>query len=176
MPNSDKNIKFKYYHNNDDDIYMKAIEFFEKQAPNEDIRKKVHEILYQGRYSSFIVDSNMTVPDDFFYEANRRIGFASLLVSDSQTAKTIIENNVTLFHGTNSNSLKGILKYGMCSEANNIREGRAILTGEFSCSIPREFISFTDDMNVALNYASIKPGSDSKGNSSFGMLIRNFCR
>lgn len=152
--------------------YKEAIEYFSSQGINEEIKRKLNGILYEGGYDDFSVNRGANSPDNASYEEERRINFASLLLSDPKTFEKIEKDNILLFHGTNSNALNDIFKEGMRSESEIVKQGDEVLTGEFSRpSHPRKFISFTDQINLALGYATLRPTSNAKGNSSFGVLI-----
>lgn len=154
------------------DMYKKAVEDILKKAQNnDDIENKLRGILYEGGYDDFAVNSGMTRPDNIKHEIDRRLNFAGLLISDPKTFEAIAQNNVILFHGTNSNALPEILKNGLQSESETISRGKEVLTGETSLVKPREFISFTDKLSLALDYATLKPSTKTSGNSSYGVLI-----
>ena len=151
--------------------YKRCVENLINRAPNEETKNKLTKILLEGGYDKFTVNSNITTPNNEMHETERRLIYASLLLTDPQTFEKIEKRNLTLFHGTNSNALKDILNNGMQSEYEIIKRGKEVLTGEFSRPKPRNFISFTDNLEIALAYASIKPSSKAKGNSSFGLLV-----
>ena len=151
--------------------YKRYVENLINRAPNEEIKNKVTKILLEGGYDKFTVNSDITTPNNETYERERRLIYASLLLTDPQTFEKIEKRNLTLFHGTNSNALKDMLNSGMQSEYEIIKRGKEVLTGEFSRPKPRNFISFTDNLEIALAYASIKPSAKAKGNSSFGLLV-----
>ena len=149
--------------------YFPAIEYYLSKAPNDEVRKKLHEILYDGKCENFEVNSKIMNKDNADMEMCRRFNFASLLLISPQTFEILMKNNITLFHGSNSVALESILKNGMFSEKEMIKNEKEIKTGEYSFEA-RNFISFTDDIDLALDYASITPNGI-KGNTSFGMLI-----
>ena len=151
--------------------YKRCVENLINRAPNEETKNKLTKILLEGGYDKFTVNSHITRPNNEMHETERRLIFASLLLTDPQTFEKIEKRNLTLFHGTNSNALKDMLNSGMQSEYEIIKRGKEVLTGESSHSKPRNFISFTDNLEIALSYASIKPSAKAKGNSSFGLLV-----
>ena len=151
--------------------YKRCVENLINRAPNEETKNKLTKILLEGGYDKFTVNSNITTPNNETYEKERRLIYASLLLTDPQTFEKIKKRNLTLFHGTNSNALKDILNNGMQSEYEIIKRGKEVLTGELSHPKPRKFISFTDNLEIALSYASISPSAKAKGNSSFGLLV-----
>lgn len=86
----------------------------------------------------------------------------------------IFQNNANLFHGTNANSLPNILKYGMNSVDKSSQENISVLTGEKWSRVDghRNFISFTDDVGIALKYSSLTPDKAKEDNLfSFGALL-----
>lgn len=95
------------------------------------------------------------------------------MVTYPETFEIIEKNNITLFHGTNSNALLSILKYGMNSVDESSKMGITVSTGEewTRAGGKRKFISFTDDLDIALDYASIKPSKDESKENSFSVLI-----
>ena len=151
--------------------YSEAIKKLLSKVASKEIRKKVFEILCNGGYDLFSVNTNMMNKDSVLMEANRRLNYSSLLINSPSIFEFISKNNITLFHGTNSNALNEILKDGLCSEKVTIESGRKITTGESSRAEPRSFVSFTDDIDTAIDYASILPGQDAKQNSSFGIIV-----
>lgn len=84
----------------------------------------------------------------------------------------IAKNNIDLFHGTNSNALPSILKYGLNSVDESLNKGITVSTGEKWSRIngKRSFISFADDIDTASRYASIKMPTKKK-DTSFGVII-----
>ena len=83
------------------------------------------------------------------------------------------ENNINLFHGTNVNALPNILKYGMKSVDEQSSDGIVTATGEEWSRIngKRDFISFTEDVDTALDYASFTPKEENSTLESFGVII-----
>lgn len=81
----------------------------------------------------------------------------------------LVDNNINLFHGTNSNALPSILKYGMKSVDELEKSGITVSTGEeWSRPQGRSFISFTNDPRIAENY-SLMGHSDKK--KSFPVIV-----
>ena len=150
-----------------------AQQLFFKVAPEQ--MGKLSGILYEGGFDSFSTSSNMMNRNNPNIEADRRKYFASLLVEDPKTFDTIEKDNILLFHGTNSNALEEILKNGIYSEKELLERGNQITTGEnierYQNREPRPYISFTDRLDTALRYATIKPTSQARNENSFGMII-----
>ena len=91
------------------------------------------------------------------------------MAANPETFQMIADNNINLFHGTNSNALPSILKYGMKSVDESEKSGITVSTGEeWSRPQGRSFISFTDDIRIAENYSLI--GHSSK-NKSFPVIV-----
>lgn len=126
-------------------------------AKNNEIKTKMEYILYEGKIGEFSVDSGLMKNNEIL-EEKKRAGYAYVLASNPETFEKFYENNINLFHGTTSNALSNILKYGMMSlEAQN-KNGIDNMTGETWSRIenhPRKFISFTDDLDLAMDYASV---------------------
>jgi hypothetical protein len=166
--------KYSHYNLLDDDgnKYRKIMDELLEQAEHHsvEIRKKVHGILFEGGFGDFSVNSGITTPDNKWHEKTRRLNLASLLISDPETFEVIADNNAILFHGTNSNALDNILQHGMCSEAEAIRRGLKVLSGEFALK-SRDFISFTDKLNLAIGYSTLKPSVNAESDESFSVLI-----
>ena len=98
---------------------------------------------------------------------------AYLLATNPETFEILAENNINLFHGTNSNALPNILNYGINSVDESLAKGITVSTGEQWSRIDgkRSFISFTDNLDTAIEYASIRPSEDKQKGTSFGVLI-----
>ena len=139
-------------------------------ADTDDKRKKLEEVLNDGMYNGHCFDTGLTNNNTLFVEAERRISYAYLLLNNPDTFEYLTKNNLNVFHGTIFNSLDGILKYGMKSNQELSNMGISIDSGE-SWSIdknnPRDFISFTDVFDVALNFATFTLNN----RDSFEMVI-----
>lgn len=137
------------------------------------LKKKWNGILYEGGYGDFSVNTGLTSYRDSFTETDRRAGQACLLATRPETFELMVKNNVNLFHGTNINALPNILKYGMHSVEQLQRMGITVSTGEEWSRInsTRDFISFTDNLRTAINYAQTHPSKDNLQQESFGVLI-----
>lgn len=98
---------------------------------------------------------------------------AYLLATHPETFKIITENNINLFHGTRFDALPDILNYGMNSVDELSKKGLVASNGEkwSRTNGKRDFISFTDDLDTALGYASIQTMQDNKKSNDFGILI-----
>lgn len=139
---------------------------------NEKIRERCRKILYQGGYDDFSVNSEMTNNRPYI-EREKRLQFAYLLATNPETFEIISKSNVNLFHGTNANALPGILQYGMKSGHKLSEMGLTVTTGEeWSRKLgQRNWISFTDYLVTAIDYASIQSSNNDSQKSSFGILI-----
>ena len=124
---------------------------------------KLKEILYEGKFNEFYLNSQISSNDNPFREAQRRVEMAYLFIKNPETFDVLVSEKVNLFHGTNANALPSILKYGLNSGLESERQGINVSTGEQWSRIggkQRNFVSFTDVLDVAYYYSSIKP-SDS---------------
>ena len=139
---------------------------------DEKIRERCSKILYDGGYDDFSVNSEMTNNRPYI-EREKRLQFAYLLATNPETFEIISRSNVNLFHGTNANALPGILQYGMKSGHKLSEMGKTVSTGEeWSRKLgQRNWISFTDNLVTAIDYASIQPSNNVSQKSSFGVLI-----
>jgi len=101
------------------------------------------------------------------------VQFAVLLANNPEGFQAIVDNNVTLFHGTNGNALPSILKYGLKSGKELENDNIPVTTGEAWSrrGSQRSFISFTDYLGTALSYAAMPPSQDSQEDLSFGVLV-----
>lgn len=141
-------------------------------AKNDKVKEQMEAILYEGGYGDFSVNTELTKNNEFI-ERKKRIGYAYILATHPETFDILTQNDVNLFHGTNANALPNILKYGMQSVDEQSSKGITSSTGEEWSRIggKRSFISFTDDIDTALDYASITPQKDKLTQESFGVLI-----
>lgn len=141
-------------------------------AKDEKIKSRMQGILYEGGYDGFLVDTGLTRNDPCM-ERKRRIGFAYLLATNPETFDIMVNNNINLFHGTNANALSNILKYGMQSVDEQAKKDIVTSTGEEWSRIggKRSFISFTDDLDTALDYASCYNSKANIYEQTFSILI-----
>lgn len=135
-----------------------------------DIQEKMFSILTEGKYEGFTLKSDLMNKNNANYEATKRLQLATLLKKDPVAFNAIYKNNINLYHGTNSNALESILRNGMHSEASSLKNGLTVSTGEFSFQ-PREFISFTDDIGLALGYSTLSPTKNAVNDLSYSVLI-----
>ncbi len=123
--------------------------------------KVMNELLNDGSYNErkLFSDDNFNMKGNSYIEAKKRIGMAMLLLTNPETFNILMENNIVYFHGTNANSLPGILKNGICSASKINNTGENVKTGELSTNKNkgRNFISFTDVLDDAVDYSFIKP-------------------
>lgn len=136
-------------------------------------KREWNGILYDGGYDNYAVSSDVTSHSNQFTEQSKRAGIAYAIATAPETFDEYKKNNIKFFHGTNSNALPGILKYGMRSGARLTKEGVEVITGEQSTRSrgQRNFISFTDDLDTAIGYAGIAPSKQQDGLESFGVVI-----
>lgn len=141
-------------------------------AKNDKVKKQMESILYEGGYGDFSFNTGLTRNNEII-ERKRRIGYAYILATNPETLDILMQNNINLFHGTNANALPSILKYGMQSVDEQASKGIDTLTGEKWSRIEgkRNYISFTDDIDTALDYASLRPECDKFTQESFGVII-----
>lgn len=141
-------------------------------AKDDNVKKRVEAILYEGGYDDFSVNTGLT-RNNIPIEMKRRIGYAFTLATNPETMDAFIQNNINLFHGTNANALPNILKYGMQSIDQQVSKGYTPSTGEKWSRIngKRSFISFTDDIDTSLSYASLPSEAGKNAKSSFGVIV-----
>ena len=142
-----------------DNMYERICQIFLNAARSDEEKRRVFGILYDGGFDDFSVNGlnervNRNNPQ---LEARRRIAYADLFLSRPETFDLIRKNDIVVFHGTNSHALPSIIAHGLRS-VNKLNEaGIEIKTGEKWSRIQgrRSFISFTNDFNIAGDYASI---------------------
>ena len=157
--------------------YKEICNMFIRLSKDSSMKEKLESILYQGGYKDYIPASGMT-KNNLINDIERRLSLAYLLVNNPSTFEKLIENKVNFFHGTKSNALEGILKYGINSATKSTEDGINLTTGEESTRINgRSFVSFTDVLDLAEDYARIYE----KGNNElsfpvvFGTTKDNIC-
>ena len=134
--------------------------------------KKCIGILCDGKYDNFSVNTNLMNIDSLLIEMNKRAGYAYMLATHPETFDLLTQNNINLFHGTNSNALPSILKNGLKSLKQASNSDISITTGEASSvkGPERNFVSFTDNIDTALEYTTYPSKAPNKL-SGFGVLI-----
>lgn len=139
-------------------------------AKNDEYKNKIKSILFEGRFGDYSITTGLTKNNPGI-ERSRRLGHAFTLATNPETFDSFMKYNINLYHGTNSNALSDILKYGMQSGKKQEDRGALPTTGEeWSRAVEqRSFISFTDDIDVARDYASHTPKDTNK--ESFGVII-----
>lgn len=121
---------------------------------------KLKEILYEGKFNEFYLNSQIGSNDNPFREAQRRVEMAYLFIKNPETFDVLVSEKVNLFHGTNANALPSILKYGLNSGLESENYGIEVSTGETWSRIggkQRNFVSFTDVLDVAYYYSATGP-------------------
>ena len=134
-------------------------------------KTQLKQVLYDGGIGNYSLSSKITSHDNPTTEGRRRISMAYLLVRNPEVFDFLVENNINLFHGTNINALPSILEYGMNSLKESNRLGIYVSTGEkwSRMSDKRDYVSFTDVVEVAERYAGISPIEEEK--DSFEIII-----
>lgn len=99
-----------------------------------------------------------------------------LLLNNPQMVETIQKSKAHFFHGTNANALSNILKYGIYSEKKSFDNNIDVVTGEewSRKSGKRNFVSLTDCLDIALQYANKQPtDAEAQKNEllNFGVVI-----
>jgi len=167
---------YKYSNYSSDQIinesYQKICDELLSVVKDGQTKEKMKSILYEGGYGEFSVNCDMTKNNPGI-ERKKRISFAYILATHPETFDIMSKYNVNLFHGTNSNALPNILKYGMKSVDDLSEIGIEASTGEEWSRIggKRNFISFTDDIDTSLDYASMHLSNDGAKDGPFGVLI-----
>lgn len=153
--------------------YDKICACFFELAFDDEMRNKLESVLYEGKYKDFFVCSRICNIDDLESEVKRRVAMAYLLVRNPDTFDVLVDNNINLFHGTDVSVLPSILKYGLNSGAELEKMGINVSTGEKwsrKGGKQRDFISFTDVLDVAEEYSCLSSSNESDS-LSFEVLI-----
>ena len=157
----------------DSNLLKEMSDKFFKLAKNDNTKKVLQEILYEGRYGDYIFSTGITNKDNEVIEVERRIAMANLFITNPSSFYILTNTKSNLFHGTKANALFSILKYGINSLSESTKKGIEVTTGEKWSRVDgheRKFISFTDNFDVAQNYSS-KKTSDEENNMNFEMII-----
>ena len=134
------------------------------------LEEEAKAILYHGTYGNYTPTTNV-MNNNQIYEKKRRASIAFLLATYPETYRAVKGNNINLFHGTNGNALPSILANGLLSEYEcnqgqiHIETGAALTRRDGN----RRYISFTDVLSIAEDYASSEPEEASK--QSFPVII-----
>lgn len=155
----------------EDNDYKKISDMFFALVKDDQTKEKLESILYEGGYKDFGLSTHITNKDNPLIEMQRRISMANLLVQNPKTFDKLVEKNVNIFHGTNGNALPSILKHGINSYDESVDKGIDVVTGEKSTRPKgRNFISFTDVLDVAEGYSTLRSSKDDE-NLSFEVVI-----
>ena len=137
--------------------YDELCEIFNDLIPEES-KGILGEILNEGGYNGFAFRTGMS-KDSPLIEGQRRFAMAYLLLRNPNTFEEIVQNRINVFHGTNANALPSIIKYGVNSIDESKKNGVDVVTGEQWSRINggRNFVSFTDILDIAEGYSTLKP-------------------
>ena len=142
--------------------YKVICDKFISLANNDKTKEKLESILYQGGYNDYNPNGGIGKNNEII-DIERRISLAYLLVRNEESFDQIVNNNVVYFHGTNANALPGILTYGINSMNKSTSQGVEVTTGEDWSRIKgRDFISFTDILDIAEDYSCLSSNKDSE--------------
>lgn len=139
---------------------------------------KWNGILNEGGFDNFSVNGDLYMQRQVLYKNNpniegkKRLNMAYLQLTNPQMIEVIQRNGAYFFHGTNANALPNILKYGLNSVNESLKNGIDLTTGEEWTRVngERSFISLTDCFHEALEYANIRP-KDNVANSVFNFPV-----
>ena len=162
-------------------MYDKVAQKMLTLIENEEIKRKMNGILYEGGFDNFSVNGSFHMEEQVFYkdnpriESSRRLNMAYLLLTNPQMLEVMQRTDGCFFHGTNANALPSILEYGLNSVNTSIENDINVTTGEKWSRIDgkRGFVSLTDCLDVALKYANIGPKDNNSTNTllNFGAVI-----
>lgn len=147
----------------DNKYYSEICNRFLSLATDEETQKKLESILYKGGYGEYSFSTDLSNKDNPSIELRRRISMAYLLVNNPATFDYLVDNKINVFHGTNANALPGIIKYGVRSAKDSLKNGVEVVTGEKSTMFhTRSFISFTDVLDIAEDYSTLPATTDNE--------------
>jgi len=159
-----------------DDTYKQIAEQILLLVPEGRYKQQLIGILYEGGTGNFSVNLSGIdcVPrhkDSPELEAERRLNFAYLFARNPEAMQVVMQENSILFHGTKSQVLPSILKYGLNSVNESNKNGIDVTTGEewSRRGGKRAFVSLTNCIEIALEYAAGR-GKDNEFNS-FGIML-----
>ena len=152
--------------------YLEICKIFLELTNDSEQKNTLKDILYLGGHKKYSISSKIVSKDNPLIEIQRRLSMAYLLLRNPQTFDVLSQNKVNLFHGTNANSLYSILKYGLNSTQESQNLGISVTTGEKWSRMngTREFVSFTDVLEIAEDYSTLKP-TDINSDLSFSIII-----
>ena len=139
---------------------------------DENTKNQIIQILKNGYIDNYTPCSFRGKDNDYF-EFDRRVATAMLMVTNKETFDFIKENDIVYFHGTNANALPGIKTAGLRPLSNILESGQTVNTGETWSRIngQRSFISFTDVLDLATQYSALKPSSDKENNKELDFPV-----
>ena len=151
------------YHILDQDIllankeYVEVYNKFLSLLENDDDKKILHEIMFNEKYNGKIVGTGLWQRDNYGISIQRAVSYAYMLLCSRETLDYVVENDITLFHGTTSNALPSIIKNGLKSVDLLMESNINVVSGEKWSRINghRSFISLTDVPDVAYGYSNI---------------------
>ena len=151
--------------------YKKICKMFFDLSETEEQKERLISILRDGGYKDYSISSHISSKDNPTVEMRRRISMANLIIQNKEVFDKLVEKKVNIFHGTNANALPSILAHGINSFDESQRKGIYVTTGERSTRTQgRDFISFTDVLDVAEDYSSLNSYKDEE-NLSFEVII-----
>ena len=150
--------------------YKEICDRFLELAIDEETKEKLESILYKGGYKNYDPYGGEGRNNPYI-DIQRRMGLAYLIIKNPDTFDKLVDNNIMYFHGTRVDALPGILKYGLNCVDKIKEHGEEVLTGEEWSRYDgnREFISFTDVLDIAESYSSLSPKN--KTELSFPIVI-----
>ena len=166
------NIEEKLFNPTNRENYDEMCALILSLVSDENTKNQINQILKHGYIDNY-VPTGFIGRDDEYYEFDRRISIAMLMVTNKETFDFIKQNNIIYFHGTNANALPGIKESGLRPLNNIVESGGEVKTGETWSRIlgKRSFISFTDVLDLATGYSSLHPSSEKEKNNEFDFPV-----
>ena len=149
--------------------YRELCQKFFDLAKDEETKSKLETILLKGKYENYFPGSPIGRNNPSI-DIRRRISLAYVLVRNPDSFEKLIASNATFFHGTRSSAIPSILEHGLNSELKSTSDGIEVTTGEKSTSqyVKRNFVSFTDVLDIGEEYASLR---DYSGKETFPVVF-----
>ncbi len=150
--------------------FEKLCSYFFNLAKDKETYETLQSILYKGGIEQYSFSAKMPIKNNPEIEMKRRFSMAYLFITEPQTFKFFVDNNINLFHGTNASVVPDILKYGLNSVDELNKQGIEISTGEDWSRIggKRNFVSFTDVYDIAEGYAEMSTKEDTPYSAIIG--------
>lgn len=141
----------------ENESYLELVDAFLEINVDEETKNALKSILEEGKIDDYNPDSELC-KNNSIIETQRRLGLACLLLNNPDTFEYIRNHNILFYHGTTSKALNSILSSGKIKSIKSLLDANiSIETGETWSRKeydPRDFISFTDVLEIAEDYST----------------------